>query len=66
MEKNIQLYVDVDAEGNIINAQMGVNIVQTDPFPFFFLIDEEMAAKISEYKVVLEGMKPKLALKDAI
>ncbi|MBZ5203189.1 hypothetical protein HU147_18460 [Planomicrobium chinense] len=63
--KNIQLFVNVDEEGNIIDAQMGVNIVQSDPFPFFFLIDEEMAANISDYKVVIEGMKPKLVLKSA-
>lgn len=63
MEKTIQLFIDVDENGHIINAQMGVNIVQTDPFPFFFLIDAETAENIEDYKLVMQGFKPVLVLK---
>lgn len=64
MERSIQLFVNVDENGNIVDAQMGESIVATDEFNFFFLIDEEMANAIHSYKVVLNGMKPALVLKE--
>jgi hypothetical protein len=58
--KNIQLYVIVDAEGKIVQAQYGVNIVATDPFDYFFMVDEDQAENLASYKVVISGMKPSL------
>ena len=63
MNKTLQLFVNVDDTGEIINAQYGENIVATDEFNFFFLVDEEMIKEIQNYKVTLKGMKPMLVLK---
>ena len=63
MNKTLQLFVNVDDEGEIINAQYGENIVATDEFNFFFLVDEETMQTIQNYKVALKGMKPMLVLK---
>lgn len=64
MERPIQLFVNVDDGGNIIAAQMGESIVATEEFNFFFLIDMEIANAIHSYKVVLNGMKAALVLKE--
>lgn len=65
MEKNIQFFVDVNDLGEIINAQMGVKIVVTDPaLPFVFMIDEEQAARISanmaNFRVGIQNFRPQL------
>ena len=69
MEKNVQFFVDVDANGEIINAQMGVNIVMTDPsFPFVFMVDADTAGRISEnlsnFKVEMLNFRPQLIEKE--
>lgn len=70
MEKNIQFFVDVNDAGEIINSQMGVNIVVTDPaFPFVFMVDEEQAARIYEnmanFCVEIKNFRPQLVEKGA-
>lgn len=65
MEKNIQLFVSVDTKGAILNAQMGKNIVVTDPaFPYVFMIDEETAGRLAEdttkFKIVIVDFEPEL------
>ena len=65
LEKNIQLFVTVNKQGEIVNAQMGLNIIVTDPsFPFVFMIDEDTAARISEdiskFRVEVENFETRL------
>lgn len=61
MEKNIQCYVNVDADGKIMNAQQGENIIPSEDWDFFFLISEEI--DIGEYRVELNEYKKALVLK---
>jgi hypothetical protein len=61
MEKEIQCFVSVDENGDILTAQQGKNIIATDDFDFWFLIEEEI--DISEWKVVIVKMKPALIRK---
>ena len=63
MENTYQCFVVVDEEGNILSAQQGINIIATDHFDFWFLNESEI--EISEWKVVIERMKPKLISKSA-
>lgn len=63
--KDIQAYVNVDNDGNIISAQIGENIIPTDAFHYFFIVDKKQASELSLYKVAIESMKPKLVLKNA-
>lgn len=69
MEKNIQFYADVNEHGEIINAQMGINIVQTQPFPIFIMIDEEQAARVSanmvNFRIEIKNFRPQLVEKGA-
>lgn len=62
--KSIQLYVNVDGAGNILDVQMGENIIPTDEFSYFFKINEETANKLSKYKVTVHNMQPELVLKE--
>ncbi|PZX07888.1 hypothetical protein C7437_1011010 [Psychrobacillus insolitus] len=64
MEKQIQLFVNVDNEGNIITSYHGENIIAADPYEFFFLTDVQTVEDIGLYKVVMVGMKPTLVLKE--
>jgi hypothetical protein len=57
---DIQLFCNVDDEGTITDAYMGKNIVATESYDFFFLIDEETAENITEFRVVIERFKPRL------
>ena len=61
--ENIQVYVNVDSNGLILDAQKGENIIPTDSFHYFFKVSEEQAKELSLYKVAIESMKPKLVLK---
>ncbi|MFC3212733.1 hypothetical protein [Planomicrobium okeanokoites] len=62
MDEIYQCFVVVDENGNIISAQQGKNIIATDPYDFGFLNDGEI--EISEWKVVIEKMKPKLVSRE--
>lgn len=64
MEDVYQCFVVVDENGNIISAQQGKNIIATDDYDFGFLIPEEI--EISEWKVVIEKMKPALVRKEEV
>ena len=71
MEKNIQFFADVNEVGEIVNAQMGVNIVMTDPtFPFVFMVDADTAGRIAEnlanFKVEIQSFKPQLIEKEVL
>ncbi|MFE4119947.1 hypothetical protein [Priestia sp. YIM B13486] len=63
-EKLYQVFVTVDTEGNVTSAQVGRYIVQTEPFDFFFIEDEETGKDLQTnakyYKVVLNGFKASL------
>lgn len=60
----IQLYVNVDSNGHIILHYSGQNIVATNPFDFFFLVeDEEIINNLQDYKVIIEKFKPMLVKK---
>lgn len=62
MEEAYQCFVVVDEEGNLLSAQQGKSIIATDDFDFGFINNEEI--EISEWKVVIEKMKPKLVRKN--
>jgi hypothetical protein len=67
-EKQIQVYVTVDANGEITSAQIGEKIIPAEPCDFFFLVSEDVgasvAADVTQYKVEIVGMKPALVLKE--
>ncbi|WP_404466529.1 hypothetical protein [Planococcus rifietoensis] len=63
MENDLQLYINVDEEGNILFDYSGKNIVATESYDFYFMVNSEVADDIHLYKVVMQGMKPKLILK---
>lgn len=63
VEKQIQLFINVDSEGNIKMIYSGENIIATEPFDFFFLTDEETIDNLVNYKVTIVGFKPTLTLK---
>lgn len=65
MEKEIQLYVNVDANGKIMNLQMGQKIIPEEEWHYFFWIDAAAAEDVYGHKVVIKNMEPKLVLKDA-
>jgi hypothetical protein len=63
--KLIQLFLNVDNEGNIVQTYSGKEIVANEPFHFFFLIDEDIWGNVPAYKVQIDGYKPSLVLKEA-
>ncbi|CRK80297.1 hypothetical protein [Neobacillus massiliamazoniensis] len=58
------IYVNVDVEGNITNAIAGERIIPDKEYDFFFLRDEITASNIMKFKVVLNGFKADLVLKE--
>lgn len=65
MAGNVQLFVNVDSNGNIIADDSGKNIVATESFDYFFITDEGVADNAGLYKVVIgDNMKPQLVLKE--
>lgn len=63
MNEPIQLYLNVDAEGNIKSAYSGQNIVATEQYDYFFIVDDETANTAGLFKVEIENMQPKLVKK---
>lgn len=59
-----QCFVVVDENGHLLSAQQGKNIIATDPYDFGFLNNDEI--EISEWKVVIEKMKPALVRKEEV
>ncbi|MEC3882633.1 hypothetical protein VKA52_02695 [Halobacillus sp. HZG1] len=58
-----QVFVNVDEQGNILVEYSGRNIIAEDQYDYFFLVNEEVAMHLNEYKVSLNGFKPSLVLK---
>ena len=63
------IVVKVDEQGNIINSMSGTNIGLSadNPIEYDLIINKvpsQQAFEIRKYKVVMEGFKPKLVLKD--
>lgn len=61
----VQIYVNVDSNGEILTAQTGEKLTPAEEWDYYFLKEVEIAEDIYSYKVTIEGMKPKLVLKDA-
>jgi hypothetical protein len=57
------LFVDIDEEGNIIDALYGYNIIPDREYNFFFYTTEEIAENAFDYKVAIVKMKPELVVK---
>lgn len=60
MGKGVQVYINTDENGEILSAQQGQYIVPSEMWDFYFYTSEEVATSLTEYKVVIEGIKPKL------
>jgi hypothetical protein len=58
------LFVNIDENGNVIEALFGQNIIPDREYDFFFYTTAEIAENAFDYKVVIEGMKPELVMKD--
>lgn len=66
-EENLwRLFVNTDSEGNIIQTYIGENIAASNPFTFFFLVDEETAKNIFDYKVEILDFKTQLTKKEGV
>jgi hypothetical protein len=61
---NMLLFVNIDSEGNVIDALFGHNVIPDRSYDFFFFATEEIATNAFKYKVVLDGMKPELVKKE--
>lgn len=59
-----QLFVNTDDEGNITESYYGENIIATENFDFFFLVEPEVAEDAVNHKVEIAGLKPQLVSKD--
>jgi hypothetical protein len=58
------LFVNIDSEGNVIDALFGHNVIPDREYDYFFFTVEEIAVNAFKYKVVLDGMKPELVKKE--
>lgn len=59
----LQLFVNVDMNGDIIRVYSGENIIATDPYDFFFLVDQLTIDTLEQHKVVMNGFNAELQLK---
>jgi hypothetical protein len=57
------LFVDIDENGNIVDALYGYNIIPDREYNFFFFTTEEIAENAFDYKVAIVKMKPELVEK---
>lgn len=64
MEEAFFVYVNVDDEGNVIQGVGGTRPVPEAEYDFFFLRNKLTLENITKYKVVLDGFKSDLILKD--
>lgn len=63
MAESVQLYINVNSDGNITGTYSGKNIVATEQYDYFFIVEESVADQAGLYKVEIENMKPRLVLK---
>lgn len=57
----MQIYVNVDQDGNIIEASVGENIIPSKQFDFYFYSETEVDLDtVSRSKVVVNGFKAML------
>ena len=64
MDQEIIIYVEVDDQGNVTNANGGTNPKPEREYMFFFIRDKITLENIRKFKVVLNGFVPELVLKD--
>lgn len=62
----MQLFLNVDANGEIIDSYYGENVIASESFDFFFLVDEAMVNNLPLYHVVMDGFKARLILKEVV
>jgi hypothetical protein len=60
----VLLFVNIDENGNIIEALYGQNIIPDREYDFFFYTTEEVATNAFDYRVAIVKMKPELVKKD--
>ncbi|WP_191556618.1 hypothetical protein [Metabacillus idriensis] len=58
------IYVNVDEQGNVIKGMGGTSPVPDAEYDFFFIRDKITLDNITKFKVVLNGFKPDLVLKE--
>lgn len=67
MNAQVQLFVKVDSQGSIKEVYSGRNIVMTEPQHYCFIVDEEVANAVAEYKVIIdENMVPQLVPQEKV
>jgi hypothetical protein len=54
------IYVDVDAEGNIIASYMGKNVIPDREYHHFFYVENYIGESILNYKVIIVDNLPVL------
>lgn len=59
-----QLFIKVDSSGEVTDCLFGENVIPTESYDFFFLVEKEVAENIYDYKVVIQDFKPSLVLKE--
>lgn len=62
--QNMFIYVNVDEEGNVVYGVGGTRPVPEAEYNFFFLRDQLTLDNITKFKVVLDGFKAELVLKE--
>jgi hypothetical protein len=60
------VFVNIDADGNVIESLYGNTIIPDREYDFFFFTTEEIASNAHDYKVVIVGMKPELVRIDEV
>lgn len=60
----VQIFVNVDSQGNIVEIFTGEKLVATESFDFYFFKNKQVAEDIDSYKVKLTGLKADLVLKE--
>lgn len=58
------VYVNVDNQGNVIYGVGGTRPVPEAQYDFFFLKDKVTLDNITKFKVVMDGFKANLVLKE--
>ncbi|KKI91271.1 hypothetical protein WQ54_15725 [Bacillus sp. SA1-12] len=64
MEEEMRIYVNVDGTGNVVEGLGGTNPRPDKEYAFFFIRDKLILDNILKFKVVINGFKPDLILKD--
>ncbi|WP_299090323.1 hypothetical protein [uncultured Metabacillus sp.] len=64
MEQEMIIYVDVDENGHVTSAVGGTNPKPEKEYAFFFIRDKITLENILKFRVVINGFKPDLVLKD--